>query len=245
MFNSPNNQARFKLIKEGLVIKRVSDGAEVPFASTSSINPIKKEYEDWVAQGNKVDIENSLPSPNWEKLQVLLRASLPFARVYSESKNRTNINTIFTVMQDTLTSTRNINDLAFALSDLNYSLDPPFSKIELQFLNQALSSCNFPIQLPVTASNPDNFTPPVNWVGLEKAFRASSIFIRIYLSAKESIAVNTIYTLLQDTITSTHSLSDFGFVLYDLAHSINPPLTTEEKDYINLALANNNFNIQI
>lgn len=183
--------------------------------------------------------------PDWSNLAKTLSASKPFFRVYTESKSKSSVTTPFSFLMDTLTTTHNINNLQFALNDIQKSLNFPFTKEEIHFLNKALLDNHFSIQLPFREDAPEFYIPCPDWVGLEKSLSNSFIFFKVFQLAKNSTPLNTIYTLVQDTVTSSRNEGTLQFALSDLKNTIEPKFTQAELDHMNNILIVNNFTIRI
>lgn len=121
----------------------------------------------------------------------------------------------------------------------------PQTEIDHQLLAEARSLPEWET-LDLSDRPPEPTPPqPPDWVGLERSFRGTPIFGRIYLASKSSLAINAIFTLLSNAITSTHSLADLEFALLDLQASLIPGLSLEEVQFINSKLVENNFVIQL
>lgn len=190
-------------------------------------------------------IKEEKPAEDWAQLEQDIRATPLFYRLYATSKDHPELGTIYTLIQDTVTSTHNANDLAFALADLQRTIVPALSVYELTNFNEMLGRNNIPLQIPIPNEAPLAFTPPPDWRGLELALRNTTLFYRVYMTAKQVLPLNTIFTLLQDTITSTHIVNDLQFVLNDLQATIQPPLSEEEIRQTNEILKTYNFPIVI
>ncbi len=208
-----------------------------------------KEVDDIIKTLNEV-IDNHLPKlekrqENWKGLEESLRSSKPFMRVYMESKNKAQITPTYALIMDCITSSKNIDTLAFALNDLNASITNGFSKEEINIINEKLAANHFEVQLSIGEDTADIFIPPPNWESLEKTLSQNNLFFRVYNLAKTNTIINCIFTLLMDCITSSRNESTLNFVLNELKNNLVPSLSQEEIIQINNMLLVNNFTFSI
>lgn len=99
-----------------------------------------------------------------------------------------------------------------------------------------------------------------SWGGLESALRGSTIYAKIYFAISEPEAAtvagltkmmkaNAAYTLLLNTITTTHAQPDFEFAIAQLREAMKTmkmgDFAAEEIEWLNSTLKANNFTLQL
>lgn len=102
---------------------------------------------EWVEGHEKPDIDPPPSAPDWVGLLSEVRGTPIFAKVYAASKLSLPIQSAYTLLLSTLTSTEpHINDLAFALQDLKANM-LNLNADDIKFINQTLAKYHFPISI--------------------------------------------------------------------------------------------------
>jgi hypothetical protein len=95
-----------------------------------------------IAHGDSVVVQE-----DWDGLISDLRGSDIWAKTFQAACNSLAENAAWTLIQNTLTSTRHPSDLEFSIAALRGAMQPDFSKAEIKKLNTLLKNRGFSIVL--------------------------------------------------------------------------------------------------
>lgn len=87
-----------------------------------------------------------------------------------------------------------------------------------------------------------------DWEGLINDLRGTEVFSRVYGAAASTIEANTAYTLLMDTLTKTHNLTDLEFAIGALRQAMTGTVgdfTPEQIVWINGKLSDRGFVLRL
>lgn len=87
--------------------------------------------------------------------------------------------------------------------------------------------------------------PEPNWSEFLNSIRYAGLATRFYASAKDSLVVNTAFTLLIDCLTGLYDIDGFQTAFIDLQNYVQPPFSEGEVNYMNQALSDNDFPFQL
>ena len=87
-----------------------------------------------------------LPSPNWEQLAQDLRGTALFAKAYVEAGQSPTVGTALMFFTNSITASKNIQDLEFFTQDLVNKLSS-FTQEEVDTLNNTLAKNNFHLSI--------------------------------------------------------------------------------------------------
>lgn len=139
-------------------INRLSDGSSLPYNAQSKTfnesHPLTIELRQWEQdRGTPLDLSDHPPDvvpppePNWSELLNNIRDSGLITRFYASAKENLGANASFTLLINCLVGLYDVASLELALTDLQVYIQPVFSEGEIDFLNQSLSTNDFPFQL--------------------------------------------------------------------------------------------------
>lgn len=137
----------YKLSLGGVI--RSSDGAFIP-NDPGNFDWI--QYQQWLeTEGNTPDPIDTPQLVNWQGLENSLRASPIWQKCFEVSMLSLPAQSATTLLLSTITSTRNLQDLEFAIGFLRQQMQTlpvgDFTTQEITLMNQALEANGFSLRL--------------------------------------------------------------------------------------------------